>query len=112
MNTDSSTEGKYWRLAATPVNVADRGIVRLIIVRDESVDHEGGLRGMAHEYTVVTPHGDVHLTTENHHSAFGSIHDFLEHHKTEISAAVGVTSVGLQILSLYLSHGRRGPRLG
>lgn len=66
---------------------------------------------MAHEYTVVTPHGDVHLTTQHHHSMFSSIHDFLEAHKTEIQDAIAIGGLLVGSCNLYMSHFRRGPRL-
>ena len=66
---------------------------------------------MAHEYTVTTPHGDVNLTTEHHHSKFRSIDDFLTHHQSAIGNAIGVTSLAVNVLGVYLSHGRRGAKI-
>ncbi|MFJ8431535.1 hypothetical protein ACIQ9P_09550 [Kitasatospora sp. NPDC094019] len=66
---------------------------------------------MAHQYTVVTPHGDVHLETEYHHSAFDNIEAFLTHHKETIAAAVGVVTLAVSTLDLYHSHYRAGARL-
>jgi hypothetical protein len=66
---------------------------------------------MAHEYTVATPHGDVNLTTEHHHSKFRSIEDFLKHHHDAIADAIGVTSLAVSALGVFLSHGRRGAKI-
>ena len=73
---------------------------------------------MAYPYTVVTPHGDVHINSEHHHSAFASIDDFLKHNKTEVMAglatlgvALGSASLAVASWGLYLSHYRNGGRL-
>lgn len=66
---------------------------------------------MTHPYTVATPHGDVHLNSEHHHSAFASIEDFLEHHKTAIMAALGTAGLSVASCNLYMSHFRAGTRL-
>ncbi|MFF8769289.1 hypothetical protein [Kitasatospora sp. NPDC015120] len=66
---------------------------------------------MAYQYTVVTPHGDVHLDTDHHHTAFDTIEDFLEHHKQTIAAAVSVGTLAVTGLGVYLSHFRGGARL-
>jgi hypothetical protein len=66
---------------------------------------------MAHQYTIDTPHGDVHLTTEHHHSIFDSMEDFLRHHKSTIDIALGLVSTGVTAYGVYLQHGRRGPKL-
>ncbi len=63
------------------------------------------------KYTVTTPHGDVNLTTPHDHLDFASIEAFLKEHQATISSAVGVTSVAIGTLGLYLSHGRGGPKL-
>jgi hypothetical protein len=64
-----------------------------------------------HKYTVTTPHGDVNLTTSSHHSDHDTIEDFLTAHKGKVAAALGLGSLALQGLGLYLSHGRSGPKL-
>jgi len=66
---------------------------------------------MSHKYTVTTPHGDVNLTTEHHHSAFSSIEEFLKAHQSAVAGTLGVASLAVQGLGLYLSHGRGGSRL-
>ncbi|MFE7487127.1 hypothetical protein ACFVVU_18440 [Kitasatospora sp. NPDC057965] len=66
---------------------------------------------MAYQYTIVTPHGDVHLETENHHGLFASIEDFLEHHKETITAALSVGTLAVTSLGVYLSHYRAGQQL-
>lgn len=66
---------------------------------------------MPHQYTVTTPQGDVHLTTERHHSTFSSIEAFLKHHHDAIATALQVTTVAIGALGVYLSHGRSGPKL-
>jgi len=69
------------------------------------------MAGQQHEYTVSTPHGDVNLTTPNHHSAYASIEEFLKAHHSTIAVACSVTSVGISAMGLYLSHGRGGKAL-
>ena len=66
---------------------------------------------MPHDYTVTTPHGDVPLTTDKHHSSFDSIEDFLRAHQAIISNAVEGAHLAISSLGLYLQHGRRGPRI-
>ncbi|MFE2111123.1 hypothetical protein ACFXAF_35395 [Kitasatospora sp. NPDC059463] len=66
---------------------------------------------MAYQYTVVTPHGDVHLDTDRHHSTFDTIEDFLEHHKQTVAAAVSIGTLAAHGLGLYLEHFRGGARL-
>ena len=66
---------------------------------------------MQHDYTVTTPHGDVHLKTDKHHSKFDSIEDFLRAHEAFISSALNGARLAVSGLGLYLQHGRRGPRL-
>ncbi|MEV0191544.1 hypothetical protein AB0I39_23780 [Kitasatospora purpeofusca] len=66
---------------------------------------------MAHQYTFVTPHGDVHVDSEHHHSAFDTIEDFMKHHKESVAAAVGVANLAIGALGLYHSHYRAGARL-
>ncbi|MFJ4094875.1 hypothetical protein ACIPYS_25085 [Kitasatospora sp. NPDC089913] len=66
---------------------------------------------MAYQYTVVTPHGDVHLDSEHHHSAFDTIEDFLKHHKETLTTAVGVATLAVNALGLYHSYNRAGARL-
>ena len=66
---------------------------------------------MAHEYTVTTPHGDVHLTTQKHHLTFASVEEFLKAHQTTISNALDGAHVAVNVLGLYLQHGRRGNRI-
>jgi len=66
---------------------------------------------MLHEYTVTTPHGDVPLKTNRHHSEFGSVEDFLRAHQATISQALNGARLAVDSLGLYLQHGRRGPRL-
>ena len=65
----------------------------------------------SHKYTVVTPHGDVNLTTTKHHSLYTDLVAFLEAHKTEIATACNVSSLAVSGLTLYLSHGRAGAKL-
>lgn len=64
-----------------------------------------------YKYTVATPHGDVNLSTDDHHSGFRSIEDFLKHHHPAIATAVGVASLAINTLGLYLNHGRGGAKL-
>lgn len=64
-----------------------------------------------HKYTVVTPQGDVNLTTPHHHSKFESYEAFLKAHQASIATAMGLTTIGLTGLGLYLSHGRGGAKL-
>ena len=64
-----------------------------------------------HKYTVATPHGDVNLTTANHHSTYKTIEAFLEAHKVAVATALGLTSVAVSTFSLYLTHGRGGPKI-
>jgi len=64
-----------------------------------------------YQYTVTSPHGDVNLTTPYHHSGFDSIEDFLKHHHETIASALGVATLALTGLSVYLSHGRGGQKL-
>ncbi len=64
-----------------------------------------------HDYTVVTSHGDVHLSTDNHHSLYDSIEEFLAAHKATIAAACQVSGVTISLIGLYLSHGRAGKKL-
>jgi len=64
-----------------------------------------------HEYTVTTPHGDVNLSTDSHHSAFPDIEAFLKAHHSSVATALGLASLALNTLGLYLNHGRSGPRL-
>jgi hypothetical protein len=42
---------------------------------------------------------------------FASIEAFLEHHKTVIMDAIGVTGIAVSSLGVYLSHGKRGSQL-
>jgi hypothetical protein len=64
-----------------------------------------------HEYTVTTPHGDVNLTTPNHHSAYASLEEFLKAHKSTIESACSVGGVAITAMGLHLSHGRGGKQL-
>lgn len=64
-----------------------------------------------HKYTVTTPHGDVNLTTKHHHTSYTNIESFLETHKAAVATALGVTSLAVSALGLYLTHGRGGPKL-
>ncbi|HEX7929773.1 MAG TPA: hypothetical protein VF470_02545 [Sphingomicrobium sp.] len=60
---------------------------------------------MSHEYQVETSAGNVRLRTTRHHSVYQSIHQWIHDHAEDIAAAVGVSSVGLQIYSIF--HGGR-----
>ena len=64
-----------------------------------------------HKYTVVTSHGDVHLKTPNHHTAYDSVETFLRNHKETVTTAIGVAGVAVQLTGLYLGHGRSGAKL-
>jgi hypothetical protein len=64
-----------------------------------------------HKYTVVTPHGDVNLTTPHHHSKFESHEAFLRAHQATITTALGLSTLALTGIGLYLSHGRGGAKL-
>jgi hypothetical protein len=61
----------------------------------------------AHEYTLTHPeHGNVTLNTDDHHSAFASFEDFLDHHHNAVAAALGVTSVAVSAFGIWIG-GRR-----
>ena len=64
-----------------------------------------------HKYTVTTPHGDVNLSTPNHHSGYDSVEAFLKAHKATVETTVGVSGLAIHGLGLYLSHGRGGAKL-
>ena len=64
-----------------------------------------------HKYTVTTPHGDVNLTTQSHHSMYDTIEEFLEAHKRSVATALGLPSIALTGLGVYLSHGRGGKKI-
>jgi len=73
--------------------------------------HEMSSQEKLYQYTVTTPHGDVHLTTPHHHSVFDSIEEFLKAHHDTIADAVGVATLVVTTLGVYLSHGRGGQKL-
>jgi hypothetical protein len=64
-----------------------------------------------HKYTVTTPHGDVNLSTDSHHSAFADIEAFLKAHQPTVASALGLSTLAVSALGLYLNHGRSGPKL-
>jgi hypothetical protein len=64
-----------------------------------------------HKYTVSTSEGDVNVTTPKHHTTYETLQEWIDDHKDEIAVACGVSSVGLTIFNIWLTHGRGGPKL-
>lgn len=64
-----------------------------------------------HPYTVSTSHGDVHLTTPNHHTQYDSVREWIKDHKEEVATAIGVSSLAVSVLGVWLSHGRAGSKI-
>jgi hypothetical protein len=64
-----------------------------------------------HKYTIVTPHGDVNLTTQEHHTTYETIELWLKAHQATVASALGLASLAVGSLGVYLTHGRGGPKI-
>lgn len=64
-----------------------------------------------HHYTIVTSHGDVHLTTHSHHDDHQSLEDWIKAHKETIDTALKVAGFLVQVISVFVGHNRSGKKL-